>query len=160
MPRCQWCRQDSQDSNICDWCKRPLVAGWTPAVAAAAIPAERMSFAVDDEPSSDRLLMFSVLGIVLVVAVAFAYSMLTRKQALPSVQPPVQAVVAQTPHQPTQAAQDNSPLPGPGAPPATPAPAGDDSQYSAPTYQAPQPTSLPARNKKIRGVLDAAGSPG
>src|SRR5690349_7214612 len=121
MPRCQWCRQDSQDPNICDWCKRPLVAGWTPAVAAAAIPAERMSFAVDEETSSDRLLMFSVLGIVLVVAVAFAYSMLTRKQPLPSVQPAVPAPAVAAPSQPQQqSVVDNSPLPAPDMQPPRP----------------------------------------
>jgi len=163
MPRCQWCRQESQDPNICDWCKRPLAAGWTPAAtSAAALPADRMSFAQNDEPSSDRLLMFSVLGIVVLVGIAFLYSMLTRHQALPSVQPA----------EPQQIAQQT---PGPSDPPPTRQPAVQQPEQDytpvqqQPVYEAPaavpQPSSPPeptpyvrtTGNRKLDGMRDVVG---
>src|SRR5262245_17651611 len=110
MPRCQWCRQESEDLNVCDWCKRPLAAGWTPAAA----PADRMTFsAPDDEPNSDRLLMFSMVGIVSVVGLAFAFSMFTRKQPLPTVQPTAPPIVQQLAPQPKQPVEIQSPVPAP-----------------------------------------------
>ena len=163
MPRCQWCRQDSQDPNICDWCKRPLAAGWTPAATAAAIPADRMSFAAQaDEPTNDRLLMFSVLGIVALVAMAFLYSMLTRHQSLPSVQPATPDVVEQS--QPVQRtpstvdtgqAVETDPQPSPA--PVVQQPTYDDT----PAYEAPPPPPVyPHRtgtNRKMAGITEAAG---
>lgn len=157
MPRCQWCRQDSQDQNVCDWCKRPLAAGWTP--VAAAVPADRMSFAVAEEPSSDRLLMFSMLGIVAVVGLAFAVSFFTRRQALPTVQPPAppieQPVVVQRPNPPA-VVQNNGPVPAPLSPSQEFRP----SQPQVEAYQPPPPSSR-ARpyhvtgNRKLDGLTDA-----
>jgi len=109
MPRCQWCRQDSQDDHVCDWCKRPLAAGWTPA-AAAAVPAGRMTFqtAASDDSKSDKLLVFSMVGIVLLTLVAIAISRAGAKP-LPSVAPaaaPIQSTPA-----PVQEMTDNAPSP-------------------------------------------------
>ena len=127
MPRCQWCRQDSQNPDVCDWCKRPLAAGWTP--AAAAMPADRMSFASSkaDEPGSDRLLMFSMIGIVVVVALALGMSLLGRKQKLPSVQPAAPPIVQ------------------PQAPPlqTTVTPTAPVVVSNSPVYQAPPPAPDP-----------------
>ena len=164
MPRCQWCRQESQDPNVCDWCKRPLTAGWTP--AAAAIPADRMSFAATqgDEPTSDRLLMFSVVGIVVIVGAAFAMSMFSHKQPLPAVQPPAPPVIQpQTP--PAQDTQVAQPAPMPASVPveSTPAPVyTPPPTYVAPTYDPPvshgdETTVRATGNRKLDSLRDITG---
>src|SRR5947209_6661165 len=88
MPRCQWCRQESATADECEWCKRPLAAGWNPAAAgpatavAAALPSDRMTFVQnDDAGKSDRILVFAMLGIIVVTAIAFGVNQLTRKEA-------------------------------------------------------------------------------
>ena len=121
-----------------------------------------MSFAQNDEPSSDRLLMFSVLGIVVLVGIAFLYSMLTRHQALPSVQPaeapPAQApaVVQQTPvatQQPVQTPVQDYPPPPQQPVYSDPAPA-----VAQPSYP-PEPTPYvrTTGNRKLDGLRDAVG---
>jgi hypothetical protein len=135
MPRCQWCRQESQDATVCDWCKRPLAAGWTPAAA----PADRMSFtAAQEDQGGDRLLMFSMLGIVLVVGLAFGVSFFSRKESLPAVAPPAPAIVQPvTTSEAPQVIANNGPVPAPLHPQPEPRVVVPRTYEPAPAYQPP-----------------------
>jgi hypothetical protein len=168
MPRCQWCRQESATADVCEWCKRPLTAGWNPAAAAGGVPAavaapmprDRMTFVQDDDAGkNDRVLVFAMLGVVAVTAIAFAVNYFTHKDIPPPVTPPA----VSTPMQPTQTASNTqSPTPAVSAP----------EQENPSTYQAPaapvtqvpeyQPAAAPAQedyangpgmqNSKLRGL--------
>jgi hypothetical protein len=126
MPRCQWCRQESQDENVCDWCKRPLAVGWTPTAAA---PSDKMTFnqAAGDEPQSDRLLMISMLGIVVLTVIAFGISYVNRKPQ-PMVQPAAAPIQVDARPIPTAKLDNTNPIPAP----QNPMP---DQSYTAPPSQ-------------------------
>lgn len=103
--------------------------------------------------------MFSVLGIVALVAMAFLYSMLTRHQALPSVQPAAQEVVQQS-QPPQQHPAVVSPS-GDVEPQAAPIPYTPPPSYDmTPSYEAPPPPPMyvhrTGRNRKMAGAADAA----
>ena len=167
MPRCQWCRQESATSDVCEWCKRPLAAGWTPAAAgpavavAAPMPHDRMTFVQDDDSGkNDRILVFSMLGIVFVTAIAFAVNYFTKKDAPMPVTPP--AISAPQEPQPSPVST-SSPTPA-----ITPPVQENATVYQAPAppveqpvYQQPpvQPSddfsnSPGMQNPKLRGLRD------
>src|SRR5438105_6575231 len=95
MPRCQWCRQESATADVCEWCKRPLTPGWTPVVAVgpaaatAAVPADRMTFVQnDDSGNNDRILMYSMVGIVILTGLVWGFNYLNKKDIAPAPAPP------------------------------------------------------------------------
>lgn len=156
MPRCQWCRQESATADVCEWCKRPLSAGWTPAAAgpavavAAPIPHDRMTFVQDDDSGkNDRILVFAMLGIVFVTAIAFAVNYFTKKDAPLPVAPP--AISA--PHEVQQSAASASPTPAI-APPA---------QENSAVYQAPAAPEQPVyqqQQQPVQSSEDFSNGPG
>ena len=89
----------------------------------------------EDEPSSDRLLLISMVGIVVLIALAFGYSFLNRRQQLPGVQPPAPPI-----EQPMQNApvvvQNGGPIPAPLAPQQ------NEERIQQP-YYAPEPAYTP-----------------
>lgn len=166
MPRCQWCRQESATADVCEWCKRPLAPAWTPgiaapaAVAAAPLPHDRMTFVQDDAAGkNDRILVFAMLGIVVVTAIAFAVNYFSKKDLAPP--PAVQAAVSA----PQQVAQDPAnPAPTPAV---TPTPDQGSAAYqpaAQPMVQQPQYEDVPPpastdfnrgagmQNSKLRGL--------
>ena len=145
MPRCQWCRQESESADVCEWCKRPLTAGWTPAAAAAAgpaqavaLPGDRMTFVQNDDANkNDRILLYSVVGIILLTGLAVGISHLNKGDAPPPAAPP--AVVAQQQPQVREVADS---APRPAAPPQT--------QESAPAQvQAPVIEQAPVQQQYV-----------
>lgn len=125
MPRCQWCRQDSQSADVCEWCKRPLgFAGAAPAAAPAphgVAVANQMTFQDSSGGSNDRLLMYSMLGVVGMTLLAFLFSFMNRPAPEKATPVPAPIVVEQAPR----------PEGGSGASPVAPMP------------QAPAPTPVP-----------------
>lgn len=92
MIRCQWCRQESQSDDVCEWCRRPIVAGWKPAALGPDIVA-----AEDDTESvagNDRLLLLSMIGVGVMTVVALGYSYLI--QQAPPAPPPSPAPISTT----------------------------------------------------------------
>lgn len=118
-----------------------------------------MSFGSDDEPKSDKLLMFSMLGIVLVTGLAFGLSFLTRKQPLPSVQPAAPPVVQQKDPAPATQVDTGRPSPVPFTPEPDPVRIPPPVQVE---LQAPPVSNPPAKsnythgtgNRKLDGLRD------
>jgi len=126
-----------------------------------------MSFAAaaqDDGPRSDRLLMISMLGIVVMTAIAFGVSLINRKN-LPSVQPAApQAIPAPAPSPAPADPKVATPQPDPMPPPpqnpivqSDPPPMQPDPVV---VYQPPTPEPQPQlysgerRNPKVSFVRD------
>jgi hypothetical protein len=99
----------------------------------------------DDEPSSDRLLMFSIIGIVLVIGLAFSYSMMNRKEPLPSVQPATPVVERQV-----QPASVQPPVTNPEEAPAQ--------SYTAPPPVQPQYIPIPAPQSQPSPYMRGTGN--
>lgn len=102
MTRCQWCRQESSTDDVCEWCKRPLDPSWRPAATGSqAAPSDKLSFQEDTPDKNDRLLMFSMLGVVLMTLLAFGMSHFSKAAGAdqPTNSPGIQIVSPQS--QPT-----------------------------------------------------------
>ena len=107
--------------------------------------------------------MFSIVGIVIVIGIALAASMMSRKQPLPAVQPAV-PVVQEPVQQPSPQININSnaPMPAPvvenpqqqvyNPPPIQP-----EQVYTPPPEHVPQTPMRTTGNRKLDGMRDMTG---
>ena len=144
-----------------------MTPGWSPSASAPnnamAIPAERMSFVQDEDGNkNDRILMFSMIGIVLMTALAFGINYFTKQ---PDQAPPAQPAIAAPQDPPPQQAQDIGQSPRPvmvepaqttwTPPPQAPTPTVTQ-EYTPPSQPAPEPARPHnfQRNRKMNIVDD------
>lgn len=164
MPRCQWCRQESATADVCEWCKRPMTPGWAPSAApnppTAAVPANRLTFMPDqDSGGNDRVLLFSMLGIVMLTAVVYGISRLAQP---PATQPVAQPAVVNQQAAPPPSHQDVQPQPA--TPdqttttynwsPPPPSPPVEQPQYQPEVQPPAQPY---VKNRKMKFLRDVTG---
>lgn len=124
--------------------------------------ADRMTFQQDSDSSrNDRLLMFSMLGVVVMTALAFMFSYFSRDRSVKA-EPAPPAVIIEQPSPPPQrvAPSDGAPAPAPQYPEVVVTPAPPPTEYTPPVVETPPPSRSilngPRRNRKLAGLAEEA----
>lgn len=77
---CQWCHHDTKTLDICEWCKRPLKGGkkkGQPTPGEAHLRAKALA----QVKKNDRLLIYSMLGVLVLTALVVSYTVVAQPPA-------------------------------------------------------------------------------
>jgi cytoskeletal protein RodZ len=77
---CQWCQHETKTLDICEWCKRPLKGGkkkGQPTPGEAHLRAKALA----QVKKNDRLLIYSMLGVLVLTALVVSYTVVAQPAA-------------------------------------------------------------------------------
>ena len=74
---CQWCHHDTKTLDICEWCKRPLKGGKKKAQPTPG-EAHLRAKALAKVKKNDRLLIYSMLGVLVLTALVVSYTVVAQ----------------------------------------------------------------------------------